>query len=261
MNLGAQLYSVRNYLGTREDTKMLFRACRDMGYENLQYSGRIIETLEDAQFLRNTSDESGIPIVVATFSDQQLTEQTSLVSQIMDILGAESVMVGVTPKEYRGSLELVEQFRKSMELPTQILRDKGYHIAYHNHAYEFKPLDGGVTMMDYYLEHSPDWLFMLDVCWAQYAGADPLVLMDKIGAQRLKHIHFKDTSGRDEDGNVIFCPCGCGMMELGPLAEKSAQMGVKDILVEQDNAAKLPDPLGEMEQSCKYLRKLLRKEG
>lgn len=260
MKLGAQLFSVRNYLNTQENTKMLFRACREMGYENLQYSGHPIATADDARFLRDAADEAGLPIVVATFSYEQLTKETALVAQCMKILGAESVMVGITPREFRGELSLVARFRESMERPTQVLLDAGFRIAYHNHDYEFRPIIGGTTMMDYYLEHSPDWLFLLDVCWAQHAGTDPAALMDSIGAHRLRHVHFKDMNGVNEKGVPVFCPCGSGSMVLAPLAEKCAQMGVSDILVEQDNAAALPDPLGEMAQSCKYLSNLLGKE-
>ena len=49
-------------------------------------------------------------------------------------------------------------------------------------------------------------------------------------------------------------------MDLPPLAAKCREMGVEDILVEQDNASDLPDPLGEVEQSFKYLKTLFGKD-
>ncbi len=260
MKLGAQLFSLQKYLETREDTKKAFHACKAMGYENLQYSGHPIATTDDAHFLKDASDEAGLPIVVATFSYKQLTEDTPLVAEIMGILGASSVMLGVTPKEYRQDLPLVKQFLENMEAPTQYLLDRGIHIAYHNHAYEFAPLEGGTTIMDYYLGHCTDWRFLLDICWAKHAGVDVASLMDRIGSKRLRHIHFKDMRGLNEKGIPIFCPCGSGLMDLAPLAAKCIAMGVDDMLVEQDDASDLPDPLGEIEQSFKYLRKLLRKD-
>jgi len=260
MKLGIQLFSLQKYLETREDTKKVFHACKAMGYENLQYSGHPIATTDDAHFLKDAADEAGLPIVVASFSYKQLTEETSLVAELMGILGAASVMVGVTPKAYRQDLPLVKQFLKNMETPTQYLLDRGFHIAYHNHAYEFAPLDGGTTIMDYYLEHCTDWRFLLDVCWAHHAGTDVAALMDRIGSERLRHIHFKDLSRVDEKGIPIFCPCGSGLMDLAPLAAKCCALGVDDVLVEQDDASDLPDPLGEVEQSYKYLKTLFGKD-
>lgn len=261
MKLGVQLFSLRNFLETEDSALQAFQACKAMGYETAQYSGKPIAALQDAEAIRRVSEESGLALRNASFSAEEIMKDPRGVIEKMNIMGVSYTMVGVMPKEYRTSPELVEQFLRDMETPTKILLDAGKRINYHNHDYEFRKLEDGSDIMTRLLAADAGWQFMLDVCWARHAEQDPIALMDAIGAERLRQIHFKDMTGeKTEKGKPVFCPCGQGLVDFAPIAEKCKKLGVADIFVEQDNAAKLPDPLGEMEASCKYLRKLLRKD-
>ncbi len=70
----------------------------------------------------------------------------------------------------------------------------GFALYVHNHAHEFLP-SGDTTLFDLLLEHTdPEHLKVeLDVVWALRAGADPLVLLEKLGS-RCDLIHQKDLS-------------------------------------------------------------------
>ena len=263
MKLGAQLFSLRNFLQTEEGTMAVFRACKDMGYESIQYSGKVIATNEDAALIRRATEEANIELANTSFGAQEIMDDPKAVIEKMDMMGSRYTMVGAMPKEYRGSREGTEQFLKDMETPTKILLDAGKIITYHNHAYEFAPLSdaNGITM-EILVGSDMGWQFMLDVCWAVHGGADPLKLMDAMGADRLHQVHFKDmVTEKTEKGNPIFCPCGKGIVDLTSFYEKCRAFGVQHGFVEQDNAATLPDPLDEMAQSCRYLRTLMGKDG
>lgn len=261
MKLGVQLYSLRNFFETEADTLMVFKATKDMGYEICQYSGKSIATEDDARLIRRAADEAGIKLRNGSFSAAEIMADPKGVIEKMNILGTEYTMVGSMPKELRGSLDGAIKFLKDMEEPTKILMDAGKTINYHNHDFEFKPLEDGSTAMERILNANNGWVFMLDVCWSQFAGADTLKLMDEMGAERLPQIHFKDMTGElNEKGRPVFCPCGTGLVNFAPIVEKANAFGIPEMFVEQDNAALLPDPLGQVEASCKYLRKLLGKD-
>lgn len=261
MKIGAQLYSLRNYLENEADMRMAFKACKDMGYEMVQYSGKSIATLDDAHLIHQVSEDVGIPLRNGSFSAAEIIADPKGVIEKMNILGTEYTMVGSMPKELRGSVEGCEKFLSDMVEPTKILMDAGKTINYHNHDFEFKTLEDGSTAMERILDADTGWVFMLDVCWSQFAGFDTLKLMDLMGKERLPQIHFKDMTGElNEKGRPVFCPCGTGLVNFAPIVEKANAFGIPEMFVEQDNAALLPDPLGQMDASCKYLRKLLGKD-
>ena len=63
--------------------------------------------------------------------------------------------------------------------------------------------------------------------------------IEKIGKNKLPNIHFKDMAN---DADRSMCCCGDGVTDFAALAVAcQAHGGVENILVEQDNAAKLPD--------------------
>ena len=60
------------------------------------------------------------------------------------------------------------------------------------------------------------------------------------------------------DEKRSICPCGSGTLDFKAIYEVCKQIGVKNVLVEQDNAAKTPDPLGEMQKSFAHLRPIIK---
>ena len=75
------------------------------------------------------------------------------------------------------------------------LGGRGIRLGYHNHAFEFAPLDG-TTVWDVLLaELPPEVELELDVYWAAVGGRDPVA---EIGAtpDRVRLLHMKDRAGR-----------------------------------------------------------------
>lgn len=261
MKLGAQLFSLRTFLETEQGTLDVFKSCKAMGYESIQYSGKVIATLDDARLIRRAADEAGILLENTSFGAQEIMDDPKAVIEKMNIMGSTYTMVGAMPKDYRGSREGTETFIAKMEEPLKVLQDGGKIMTYHNHNFEFKPFECGGDAMTVLADKCQSWQFMLDVCWAVHGGADPLQVMDMLGAERLHQVHFKDmTAEKTEKGGPVFCPCGSGIVDLPAFYEKCKAFGVTVGFVEQDNAVNAEDPLHEMEQSCRYLRKLMGKD-
>ena len=79
MKLGAQLFSVRQYLKTEEDLSTTFQKIKTMGYENVQLSGA---APFPAELIREVSQSSGLPIVCThTAPDRILNETEQVIAE------------------------------------------------------------------------------------------------------------------------------------------------------------------------------------
>jgi len=100
----------------------------------------------------------------------------------------------------------------------------GLELGYHNHDAEVR---------SGFLERLPDGVFVeLDLGWAWWAGADPVEVLERLGA-RCKLVHVKDFRAR---GERTFCPVGDGSVGYARVAPAAARSGVDWLLVEQDES-------------------------
>lgn len=251
MKLGAQLYSVRNFLQNETDLKNTFLRIREIGYENVQLSGA---APLPAEVILDASLASGLPIACTHTPLNRILEETEQVIREHRTFGCSVIGLGSMPSAYRGSREGLDAFLKEMERPVRNILDAGLHFAYHNHAFEFDTFENGDCAYDIMLEDLPQWHFIMDTYWVEYAGRSALDYIRKIGTDRLMNIHFKDMA-RDERRSI--CACGDGCLDFQSLFDACLEVGVQNVLVEQDNAAQAADPLGEMERSFRHLRPII----
>ena len=83
-------------------------------------------------------------------------------------------------------------------------------------------------------------------------------VVDKL-AGRIECVHLKDYKLFENKDALAgfeprFAPVGDGTIDFKSLIPQMQAAGVKYFLVEQDNAADLPDSLGQVERSIKYLK-------
>ena len=105
------------------------------------------------------------------------------------------------------------------------------------------------------IENAPYINFTADTYWLQYGGVDVLDYLEKLKG-RIECVHLKDYTIVD-DGDWFkpqFTSVGDGTINYGKIVPKLKEWGVKYFLVEQDNAATLPDTLAPIERSIKYIK-------
>lgn len=252
MRLGAQLYSVRGGLKTPEDIRKTFEKIREIGYDAVQFSGA---PTKDAEGLRAVSEETGLPIVCTHISYERLINETDEVIAEHKTFGCPVIGLGSMPKEFHGSLDGLETFLENAKKPVAKILDSGLHFAYHNHAFEFEKAGDGRCLYDIMLERCPDWHMIMDTYWVEFAGYSAEEYLKKIGGARLQNVHFKDMAN-DEKRSI--CACGAGTLNFACLAEVCRELGVQNVLVEQDNANDLPDPFAAMQESFQHLKPLFK---
>jgi sugar phosphate isomerase/epimerase len=135
----------------------------------------------------------------------------------------------------------------------------GIQLAYHNHAFEFQPLDGGKTGYEVFIaEFAPEMMFEMDVFWVKAGGVEPVDLLRKLKG-RVSQLHLKDLKAGiplPEFGKLpddAFQELGDGIIAMEPILKAAASAGVAHCHVEQDQS---PDPVASIGQSIRYLKGL-----
>ena len=251
MKLCAQLYSLRTFLTNEEDLRQTFFRVREIGYEAVQLSGA---APMPADYLKAVSEETGLPIVCTHSPFERILDDTEALIAEHKTFGCPVIGLGSMPKEYRTGRDGLHAFLAALETPVQKILDAGLHFSYHNHAFEFAAPDGA-NLYDEMLDTLPDWHFILDTYWVEFAGGSAVDYIRRVGKGRLPNIHYKDMA-RDEARSI--CACGNGVLDFAAITAACREVGVENVLVEQDNAVKMPDPFGEMRQSFTHLRPIVR---
>lgn len=254
MTLGAQVYSVRKYIQTTDDYGNTLKQLKALGYDTVQHAG--VE-ITDAYLLRDLTQQAGLQQICPNLSNTLVLENPEKAIEYVRILGCNSIMLPYVPCDSMATLESFLAGWAPFEASLNKLQEAGIKLCYHNHAFDIAPMFGSdLSFVDYLLENKPDWQFILDVAWAQYAGVDTIAYIEKIG-NRMNCIHFKDfTGGVNSKNSPVFCACGSGKVTLDIYAKKVKAMGIENVIVEQDNAQDYPEPFGQMAQSADALRKL-----
>ena len=126
---------------------------------------------------------------------------------------------------------------------------KGIRLGYHNHAFEFAPLDG-TTVWDVLLaELPPEVELELDVYWAAVGGRDPVAEI-RATADRVRLLHMKDRAPGPDPHDA---PAGEGTLPFPEIIEAARAAGVEWYIVEQDEPR---EPLDDITRSLRYLESL-----
>lgn len=253
MKIGAQLFSINNLCGTEEDLRKTFKAIKEMGYDYIQVSGFEY----DAKMVREIADENGLHIGLTHTPIPDIIENTDEVIQKHKIMGADVVGIG-NPGPYtvqEDNTVRMDDFINDLAPAVEKIEAAGLKLAFHNHFIEFYDR-GGYTYMDR-LYNETSWNFILDTAWVHYAGLDVIETIKKY-KDRLKYVHIKDYSvGGDDIDKVLagICPLYDGLVPIDDVMKALQDVGTVDtVYVEQDNASKKDDPLGEMRKSIEGLK-------
>ncbi|AQG78985.1 sugar phosphate isomerase/epimerase family protein [Spirosoma montaniterrae] len=143
--------------------------------------------------------------------------------------------------------KFAELFNKSAE----VCRAAGIQFAYHNHDFEFQPLDGQMPYDLLLTNTDPALVKMeLDLYWTTFAGQDPVALFKKHPG-RFPLWHIKDMAKTPQRE---FAEVGTGSIDFQRIFDAQKTAGLTNYFVEQD-VAKRP-PLEAIEISYKNMQKL-----
>jgi len=255
-DIGVQLYTVRGVL-PKQPAETL-KAIAGLGYREIEatFGGfdRILPAVKEAglktvsMHLDNTLMNPGKEDDLARAIDQ--VKQWGFAYAVFPYL----------PPAERGGLEKIRVLCDKLNRAGEKCRAAGLRFAYHNHAFEFEPMDGtsGFQLMKERLDKNLCG-FELDCFWVSVAGHDPAKLLTELSG-RVPLVHLKDKlTGtpllyKESVDRGAFKEVGNGSLEWKGILRAAAAAKVEHYFVEQDQTP--GDPIDSLRQSFAYLSKL-----
>ena len=123
-------------------------------------------------------------------------------------------------------------------------------LGYHNHNFEWKPIDG-TTFYDVLINGTDPALvnMEMDIYWVVRAGQDPVKLFEAHPG-RFALCHLKDMDKNDANKNTEI---GSGSIDFKTILSKAKLAGLKHFIVEQENYTNI-DPFVSIAQSAAYVK-------
>ena len=242
MQIGAQLFTVRNHCQTLDGLAETLRRVADIGYRYVQVSG---SCPYEGAWLREQLDKSGLRCVLTHTPADRLQNDLPGVLRDHVAFDCRHIGLGWYPfDEHQG----YEDFLRVYGPVAKAIAEGGGYFMYHNHDQEFKKLDGKL-IMERLMEEIPAEVmgFTLDTFWVQAGGGDPAQWLERLSG-RVPCIHLKDFAyGRR------MAVVGEGNINFDRVFEKAEAAGTQYMLVEQDDCNG-EDPFECLRRSYEYLK-------
>ena len=231
MQIGAQLYTVRERMENKKDILEGLKRVADMGYRCVQVSGIGKKQAMPPEELREACDALSLKIVITHNDPERLLYDTDAVIRENKIMGSQYLGIGSMPERYRNA-DWIDHFAKDYRDIAKKIADNGMLFMYHNHQLEFESLDGRL-MMEHLLEDFPadEMGITFDIFWALVGGCDVYQWMD-ILKDRIHCVHMKDMSVRNRER--IMKPVLEGNMNYGAIFQALEKTCCQYMMVEQD---------------------------
>ena len=253
--LGVGLYSVRGLL--EKDMAGTLGALAAIGYREVEFAGYFGRPAKE---VRATLDRAGLTAPTVHVPLAELRGNIAKVADDAAILGQRLVICPwlETPTTLDAWRRLADEFNGM----GTALKGRGLEFGYHNHDFEFAPLDG-TKPYDLLAERTDPALvkLQLDLFWATKMREDPVALFARHPG-RFPAVHVKDmrslarTQGNAKMGAEPdeMADVGAGEIDFRRIFASAAEGGVRHFIAEYDNP---PDPMASMRASYANLRRLL----
>ena len=263
--IGLQLWSVRDQM--EKDPRTTLKTLSEIGYQQVE----LMDTTHAAELVP-IAREYGLAVNSSFINwntvtgGWQYTPDTAPFEfdEVIDQAGEHGIdylIFGYLRPEERTSADDWKRLADQLNEAAQRAGDNGLKMAYHNHNFEWDPVEG-TTGFDLLTERMDGGLvpWELDVFWAAIAGQDPKSIMDA-AKDRLELLHLKQlkpgtapVTRIDDVPADSFEELPNGDLPIKAYMELGKRYGVAHCMVEQDgNYA--ASSLASVEESINFLRK------
>jgi sugar phosphate isomerase/epimerase len=255
--IGVELYTVRDQMKADFDGTLAKVAA--IGYKEVEFAGYFNHSPKD---VRAAIDRHGLTSPACHVDWEVLGDKWPAQIESAKIIGQSYIICPWIPEEIRnqpgGWKRAIDTFNRCGEASKRA----GVQFGYHNHWFEFLPVDGKLPY-DMLLEGcDPELVTMeMDLCWVVVGGGDPLKYFDRYPG-RFPLVHVKDVKtlpkvtagGAQNFGDTVdLTEVGSGVIDWKRIFAQSDKAGIKYYIVEHDKPAK---PFESIKTSYDYLRAL-----
>jgi sugar phosphate isomerase/epimerase len=241
--IGIQLYTVRSEM--EKDFEGTLSKIAGIGYKEVEFAGYFNHSPAD---VRAILDRLSISAPSAHGPLSMLSSNWQKTIDDAKVMGHEYLIVAYLDESQRKSIDDYKRHADLFNSAGEIAKKSGVKLGYHNHDFEFKPLDGQVPY-DVLLSRTDPNLVKLemDLFWITNAGQSPLTYFSRVPG-RIELVHVKDMDAAKKMVDV-----GKGTIDWAQIFAQRDKAGIKHFFVEHDNP---PDPLASAATSYQYLSAL-----
>lgn len=238
--IALQLYTIRDLLA--QDFEGTIRRVADMGYMGVETANMFGESPASAARLFG---ELGLTVTSA-HSALPLGDNKQEVIDTMGALNCKRLVVPSQPPDKFKSLDGIMSICDSLNEGAAVARAHGLQVGYHNHWFEYEPLENLIPI-DVMLEQlDPDVFLEVDVYWVQTAGQNPVEVVRRLGS-RAPLLHVKDGPCQIE---APMTALGEGVVDIPGVVAAGAGL-TEWLVVELDRCA--TDMMEAVRRSYRYL--------
>jgi sugar phosphate isomerase/epimerase len=224
--IGIQLYTVRRDL--QRDVEGTLARVAEIGFREVEFagfpqgSGASLRAMLDRH--RLTAPSGHVPFQAIRAEWDRTLDDGAAVGQSYVVVAFISPAERKTPEDWKRVAAL---FNKAGEAS----RARKIQFAYHNHDFEFTPIEGTIGYDILLAETDPTLVqFEMDLYWITKGGRDPLDYFAKHPG-RFPLLHVKDMAPEPARG---FADLGKGVIDFKRIFRRAGQAGAKHFFYEQD---------------------------
>lgn len=257
--VGLQLYSLRDQLP--KDVKGVIAKVAAAGYKEVEpygYSKQNGFWGLNAKDFSSLLKDNGLTTPSAHFDMNEYlvdgkTDAFESYIEAASITGMTYIIIPSINGEVLKSADEFKMVAEKMNKAAEICKKAGLKLGYHNHNFEWKPIDG-TTFYDTILkETDPKLVNMeMDIFWVVRAGQDPVKLFEQHPG-RFVLCHIKD---RDKTQTDLNTEIGKGSIDFKSILSHAKLAGLKHFIVEQENYINI-DPYVSIAESAAYCKNVL----
>jgi sugar phosphate isomerase/epimerase len=256
--VGVQLYTVRDLM--KEDFDGTLAKIAALGYKEVEFAGYFNRSPAE---VRAALKRHGLTAPSTHVDFPTLRDKFSAALESAKTIGHEYIVCPWLDESLRKEPDIYKRVAQTLNADGELAQKAGIQIAYHNHHFEFAPVDGK-TPYDFLLESCDPKLVKMemDLCWTTVAGKDPLEYFKKYPG-RFPLVHVKGLRKAPEAGPTAAIPTvltditnvgsGGDTIDWKRIFAHAKEAGIKHYFVEHD----VPKvPLDSLKASYDYVKQL-----
>ena len=242
--IGVQLYTVRNEMA--KDFDGALRQVAAIGFKEVEFAGYYNRT---PQQVKAALEQYGLTAPAAHASLKALREELTRTIEAAQVVGHRYLICPFLLPPERQTLDSYKRLAAFFNQVGESCRRADIRFGYHNHDFEFLPLEGQVPYDLLLAETDPKLVKMeLDLYWIIKAGRTPAEYFAKHPG-RFELFHVKDM---DQTPRRHFTEVGRGTIDFKQIFAQGKRAGVKHYFVEQDETP--GSPFESLKASFAHLR-------
>ena len=256
--VGLQLYTIRSVM--KDDFEGKLAKVSAIGYREVEFAGYDGHTPQE---VRAMLDRHGLTGPSAHIPYKSLGAEFPSVLDAAHVVGHKYLVNPYIDDDVRKGPDGWKRAAETFNRAGEASQKAGIQFAYHNHWFEFAPVNGKLPYDILLEECDPKLVKMeMDLCWIMVGGQDPFKYFNRYPG-RFPLVHVKDltkipktdATGGQNFGDSLdeMTEVGSGIIEWKKIFAQSEKAGIKHYFVEHDHPK---DPFASVTTSYEYLSKV-----